>query len=338
MKKIQLLITYLRNNISTKEIARKLNSTPDAVKNAISRYSLEEHRVQQPSTHKFLENLDLDNLNDDLFEQKKKQAKLQWKLPRSTKQTQKKPYKTALFLPDAHIPHHNEPAVKAILQLMDDVCFDKFVILGDYMDLSCISHWNKNKHRTLEMQRLKSDYIIGNSLLDEFDKRLPKNCDKYYLEGNHENWAEQLVDEMPVLEGMVEPKNMLFLDERKYKYSKYNELVKFGRLYATHGIYVGSNPIKKHIDELKVNIIFGHTHTLGLYLSSSCAREIAFAGYNAGCVSDLSPDYMKNRPNAWNHGFAIGYFYPNGYFDIQLVRILNGKCIVNQKEYNGNTK
>lgn len=335
-EKIQLLITYLRNGMAIKEISRKLNSTPDAVKNAISRYSLEEHKIQKKSTHEFIENLDFSILDDKLFSKEKENSKLRWKIKKSVRKEEKKKYEIALFLPDTHIPHQNTPAIKAILKLMDDVIFDKFLIMGDYMDLSCISHWNKNRHRTLEMQRLKSDYIIGNSLLDEFDKRLPSNCDKYYLEGNHEAWAEQLIDEIPALEGMIEPKNMLFLDDRKYKYYKYNELVKIGRLYATHGIYTGPTSIKKHIDELKVNCIFCHTHTLGLYLSSSPARDIAFVGYNAGCLSDLSPDYMKNKPNAWNHGFAIGYFYPNGYFDVQLIRIINGKCIVNMKEYDGN--
>ena len=219
---------------------------------------------------------------------------------------------------------------------MNDIPFDIFSIIGDYMDLGCISHWNRNKHKTLEMKRLKTDYIIGNSLLDEFDKRLPKKCEKYYLEGNHELWAKDLLEEIPALEGLVEPEAMLFLKERNYKYSSYNELIKFGRLYVTHGIYAGTSPIKKHVDELKVNVLFGHTHTLGMQLFSSSAREIAFAGYNIGCVCDLAPDYMKNKPNKWTHGFAVGYFYDNGYFDIELIRVVNGKFVFNGKMYNGN--
>jgi len=39
----------------------------------------------------------------------------------------------------------------------------------------------------------------------------------------------------------------------------------------------------------------------------------------------LAPEYLKNRPNSWTHGFAIGYFYPNGFFDVQLIRIIQGK-------------
>jgi len=335
-EKIDILITYLRNGISTRQIANKLNTTIDAIGSAIRRYDLSAHIVPKRNTKTFLKNIDFSDLNDKNFDKLKKESMLNWKIPKTKiKANKKKNYQIALFLPDAHIPHHNKNICKALLKLMNDVKFDKFIIVGDFMDLGCISHWNKNRHKTLEMKRLKSDYIIGNSLLDEFDKRLPKNCDKHFLEGNHELWATQLLEEMPALEGLIEPEHMLKLKERQYKFHKYNELVKFGRLYVTHGIYVGKYPIVKHLNELKVNILFAHTHTLGMKLSSSPAREIAFAGYNIGAICDLAPDYMKSKPNAWTHGFAVGYFYENGYFDIQIIRIVDEKFVFNNQVYNG---
>lgn len=335
--KLNLLITYLRNGTPLKEIGQKLNVTIDSITGAIRRYNLSEHVVSKSSTVKFLQNIELDKLNDENFKQLKEEAKLIWKIEKTKlKNVKNDIFQVALFIPDAHIPHHNLTVCKSILKLMDDIKFNKLIITGDFMDLGCISHWNKNRHKTLEMKRLKTDYIIGNSLLDEFDKKLPKNCEKHFLKGNHEVWADQLIEEMPALEGLVEPEQMLFLKERNYKIYQYNELVKFGRLYVTHGIYTGINPIKKHIDELKVNVLFAHTHTLGMRLSSSSAREIAFAGYNIGAICDLSPEYMKLKPNAWTHGFAVGYFYPSGYFDIQLVRVIQGKFVFNGKVYDGN--
>ncbi len=337
-EKVDILVTYLRNGISQKDIAKKFDTTVDAVNSAITRYDLGEHKVpKKASTEKFLHSVDLDELNDDNFEQAKKDAILKWKIVKSKQVTRRNgKIKKALFWPDTHIPHHNIPACKSILKLMEDETFDIFCNTGDFMDLGCIGHWDRNKHKTLELKRLKNDYIIGNALLDEIDKRLPSNCEKHYLMGNHEEWADQLLEEMPALDGLIEPESMLKLKERKYNILKYNELLKIGRLYATHGIYAGVNPIKKHLDELKVNILFAHTHTLGMRLSSSAARDIAFAGYNIGCVCDLSPEYMKNRPNSWTHGFAIGYFFPNGYFDVQLIRIIEGKFIYADKVYDGN--
>ena len=338
-EKIDILITYLRNGLSKQQIMKKMEVTIDALTNAIRRYSLQEHIVAKPATQKFINNVNLDDLNDENFKEKIKEAKLRWKIAKSRKKkTKGKKFETAIFFPDAHIPHQNDNVIRAILGLMDDIKFDKMIIAGDFLDLGCISHWNRNRHRTLEMKRLKSDYIMANGLLDEFDRRLPRDCEKYFLKGNHEKWADDLLEEMPALEGLIEPKDLLSLKERNYEIYEYNQLLKLGRLYVTHGIYAGGNPIKKHLDELKVNVLFAHTHTLGMKLSSSPARDIAFAGYNIGCVCDLAPDYMKNRPNAWTHGFAIGYFYPNGYFDVQLVRVVDGRFVFNGKMYDGNKK
>ena len=336
--KLDVLVTYLKNGLCIKDIAKKFNTSMDAVYAAVRRYDLGEYSLnKKSSTPKFLETTDFTELDDNNFQEAKNKAKLIWNVAKPRKGTSKRSkLDIALFFPDTHIPHHNVAACKAITKLMDDIKFNKFVIMGDFMDLGCIGHWDRNKHRTLELRRLKNDYIIGNALLDEFDSRLTKDCEKHYLGGNHEEWADHLLEEMPQLEGLVEPKSMLKLAERNYKFHDYNELVKFGRLYATHGIYAGANPIKKHLDELKVNVIFGHTHTLGMRLASSAAREIAFAGYNIGCTCDLSPSYMRNRPNSWTHGFAVGYFYPDGYFDVQLIRIVKGKFIFNNKVYDGN--
>jgi transposase-like protein/predicted phosphodiesterase len=333
--KIDMVKTYLRNGMTTKQIAKKMDVSLDSLGNAIRRYDLSEHKVPKQSTSKYVENINFEELDDDMFDEQKQKAMIKWKIKKPKKSKVKKNFEMALFWPDTHIPHHDEKSCSAVLQLMNEISIDKFVIMGDYMDFGCISHWNKNKHRTLELKRLKTDYIEGNALLDAIDSNLPKKCDKYYLKGNHEVWVKDLLEEVPALEGMIEPETMLHLTERDYKVYDYNDLVKIGRLFVTHGMYAGGNPIKKHVDELKVNIAFGHTHTLGMQLFSSPARDLAFVGYNVGCLANLSPDYMKNRPNSWVHGFAIGYFYPNGHFDMQLIRIIDGKFIFNGKVYEG---
>ena len=263
---------------------------------------------------------------------------INWQIKKtSKKESAKKPFTTYLVIADTHVPHVNITAMKSIFHLMDDVKFDGFIALGDIMDMSPISHWLKNKRKTLENKRMITDYIEGNKLLDEIDKRLPKNCDKRFFYGNHEEWYHQLIEEYPALEGLLDPQVELKLAERGYKvYDKLNHIERIGKLSFTHGIYHSQNFVKKHIDELKTNIIFGHLHTPRQRFASSPAREIAIAGYSLGALCDLSPAYMKNRPNSWVHGFAIVYFYDNGYFDVDVKRIVKGKFIYNNKLYNGN--
>lgn len=334
---VSQLKAYLQAGLTYRAIASKMDRSLDSVNHAVNRYNLHQYKASAPKAEKIIKDIDLGILNDKDFEKEKIQAKLKWNIPLTKNVSKKlKGFEVGLIIGDVHVPHHNIPAVKAVLKLAEDLRPNKLINIGDYLDYGCISHWNQNRHKTLEMQRLKNDYITGNAILDEFDKRMPKNCDKHFFKGNHEVWVDDLLEQMPQLEGLIEPESQLFLKERGYKIYQYNDVVPFGKLHITHGIYASSNSVKKHLDELKVNILFGHTHTIATMLSSSPAREIAFSGYNIGCLCDLSPDYMKNRPHGWSHGFAVVYFFPNGYFDVQILRIVEGKFVFNNKVYDGN--
>lgn len=261
-----------------------------------------------------------------------------WKIAK-TKLTkvEKKPFKTYLVIADAHIPYQNVAAVKSILKLMDDIRFDGLINLGDFLDLEPISRHllNKNKNKTLENKRLRIDYIEGNRLLDEFDKRMPKKCDKRFFIGNHEDWGEQFIEQFPMLEGLVCPTTALKLKERGYIVYPVNHIERMGRISLCHGMYCGMNFVKKHIDSFKTNVMFGHLHSTRMRLDKSPAKEIAIAGYGLGCLCNLNPEYLKNKPNQWSHGFAILYLCEDGFF-VDLKRIVKGRFIFNNKLYDGN--
>ncbi len=307
----------------------------------VSRYSQRLRAKKQLKARKDLrvnDKLGIDKLDTLDVEKQKKLAVGQWKVPKGIKKDSvNNSFKTYLYIADNHVPDHNVPANRAVMKLMEDIKFDGFRIVGDYMDLAPISHWNEHKRKTLETKRLKTDYIIGNTLLDEYDKRLPKNCDKAYFYGNHELWVEMLIEKLPVLEGMLDPAIELHLKQRGYKvFEKLNHIEKIGRLSTTHGVYCNVHAVKKHIDEFKTNVLFFHTHRIGSRSSSSPAKEIAIVGYNGGCLCDKNPDYLKNKPNKWSHGFTLVYYMPNGYFFVDNIRIVKGRFIYNGKLYDGN--
>jgi len=248
-------------------------------------------------------------------------------------------FKTIIACADHHVPYHNIVANRAMLLLMKDIHPDGIYIIGDYMDMEPISHWlqDKNKRRTLENKRIKQDYIAGNVLLDEIDKLLPKNADKRYWYGNHERFYYDLIEKIPALENMVNPTIELELKERGYTvYEDINHIERIGRLSICHGIYATINYVKKHIDEFKTNVLFAHVHSPRMRLACSPAREIAIAGYCLGTMGDLNPHFMQNRPNKWQHGFAVLHFFDNGYFDVQLIRLVRGRFVFNNKLYDGN--
>jgi len=331
-EKISLLKAYLEGGLLTKDIAIKLKMTPDSVDGAIRRYNLNKFKKAEE-----LPVLDLDELNDKDFDEQKKAAKLQWKIPVSKLPANpNNKFKTYIIVGDVHVPEQDEIAVKSVLTLMDDIKFDGIINLGDYLNLSCISHWNENKHKTLEGKRLKGDYIAGNALLDEFDKRLPKGAEKHFLMGNHEEWMGQLIEKYPALDGLFDIASGLKLDDRGYKVYPYNEIVRFGRLCVTHGIYCGTTPARTHASKLLSNVLVGHTHSPEMCLIHSPAKEVSVVGYVNGCLCHMSPDYMKSKPSNWATGVAILYLFPNEWFDVNLIRIVKGRFVYNEKLYDGN--
>ncbi len=313
----------------------------DLGERTVSRYAQRlrsKKRIKSRNIIQTVDKLGLNKLENVDTEKQKKIAVTDWKIPKGVKNdTANDTFKKYLYVADQHVPEYNIPANRAIHKLMEDIKFDGFRIVGDYMDMSPISHWNEYKRKTLETQRLKEHYIIGNVLLDEYDKRLPKNCDKAFFWGNHEDWYNQLIEKLPVLEGMLNPTEELNLEKRGYKvYEEMNHIEKIGRLSTCHGVYANVHAVKKHIDEFKTNVLFFHTHRIGSRSSSSPAKEISIVGYNVGCLCDKNPDFLRNKPNKWSHGFAIVYYLPTGYFFVQNIRIVQGKFIYNGKLYNGN--
>lgn len=279
-----------------------------------------------------------DNQDYNKFIEKyRSESVLNWKNIKSNRNNSKSEITKYLITSDYHVPYVNKLAFNSVLKLMDDIKFDGFIIDGDFMDFNCISHWNKGKHKTLEGKRLLADYIEGNIILDEIDKRLPKNADKKFLYGNHERFYEDFIEDNPQLDGLFDPKKELRLIERGYKvFSKQNHIEKLGKLHITHGLYTGENIVKKHIDSCKTNMLFGHLHTLEFKLESSPAKDIAIAGYCIGALCDMNPDYMQNKPDKWSHGFAIVYLNKKeDWFDVDLKRIINGKFVYNGKLYQG---
>jgi len=278
----------------------------------------------------------LENLTSEEIKNIKEQMSVKWKIPKSTRTINKKKFKTYLVTADYHVPYQNNNVVNILLQIVHDIKFDGFLIVGDMMNMTPISHWlrGRNKRKSLEGKRLQEDYIIGNKLLDEFDKLLPKNCDKRFWWGNHEIWYSVFIEEYPQLEGLFNPSIELHLKERGYKvYEEENHIERIGKLSITHGMYTGVNFLRKHLQEFKTNVLIGHLHQMRMRFDPSPAKELATAGYSIGCVCDMNPDYMQNRPHSWTHGFAVVKFWNDGFFNVDLVRIIGNKCIYNDKEY-----
>jgi hypothetical protein len=133
------------------------------------------------------------------------------------------PLKTWLILPDLHVPYHDEKSLVAVERFMQSRKWDGWLCLGDFVDLDLISHHNLTNYREKEGQRILQQYKRADEILLRHERiirgRNPQ-ARMIWCEGNHEYRIERLIDEHPVLEGMIEPEIVLRLKERNIEYIK----------------------------------------------------------------------------------------------------------------------
>jgi len=236
---------------------------------------------------------------------------------------------------DIHYPDHDRAALQIALQFIDDFKPDYLVLGGDQMQMDSISFFNKNKVKLIEGKRLKKDYLgFQKDVLDQLDLILKRDTKRYFLIGNHEYRVERLLENSPQHEGFIEiDKN---LDLSKYKIIPFNMLMNLGELYFTHGWHYNIHYAKQTVLEAQKMIFVGHAHMPQVYTAVGPAEALPKQCVGIGCLCNKNPHYMSNRPNAWVHQFMFWYQFEDGTFTYYTPIIINGRCVINNKVYDGN--
>jgi len=203
------------------------------------------------------------------------------------------------------------------------------ILLGDFLNLDCVSHWIQDKHRLVEGQRLKKEYALANYELDLIKQQAPE-AKIIYLEGNHENWIEQYLDKHPEMEGLIELKDHIKgVDE----WVALNKLYKVGKLYYTHGLYTNEFHAKKTALALGANVRYGHTHDRQNYTVVAPQNKQGHSAESIGCLCTDDMPYMKNKPNKWINAFNYAYIRADGTFNDHTVVISNNTFTAEGKTY-----
>ena len=248
--------------------------------------------------------------------------------------------KTAIVLNDIHIPKHNKKALSCAIQATKLINPDYLILNGDILDCGVFSrhdrfsppkcHWTDTQFFEASVW----DYLEANTFLNTIEKAAPK-AQKIYEYGNHEVWVEDFIKESPqIRQPVFGLDERLSLTKRGYKLYKYNDFIKLGKLKITHGIYTSQNHAKKHLQEMGTSILYGHLHNIEV-ASKVTPESISHMAWANGCLCDLNPEYLRNKPQNWNHGFAIVHVWGSGEFQVDLIRIQDGKCVVQGREIIG---
>lgn len=244
-----------------------------------------------------------------------------------------------LLFPDVHVPNHNQGAVKAAISYAKTYKPTHFFQLGDFCDWDSVSTYDVRREEDIKL--IEHEVTASNTLLDELDSILPKNCKKVMLGGNHEARYEKFrcndgftvsIRRMKDLSSWHKEYN---LDKRGWKHCEYGHVWEHGKFLLTHGWYIGGNHAKRHLSLYHKNIFYGHTHEFQV------AVENGFDGHpvmsaSIGTLSNFNLSYLVGKPPVnWINMFATIDVMSDGTFTPSFIPIINGKFIKDGRMFCG---
>jgi hypothetical protein len=106
-------------------------------------------------------------------------------------------------------------------------------------------------------------------------------------------------------------------------YDSRDGIYRIGHLNVIHGFHAGVSACAAH-SRIYGNVVFGHIHSIESYQTPGVKQQEA---RSIGCLCKLDMDYI-NRKTAklrWAHGFAYGWLFPDGTYQIHQARMIDGK-------------
>ncbi|MCA1840035.1 MAG: metallophosphoesterase, partial [Actinobacteria bacterium] len=230
-------------------------------------------------------------------------------------------------------PLHDTKALGIALDFIRDFKPDHVILGGDILDCGSVSHHNHGKPGATEGLKLLTDATeLKAKLIDPIDKLVPR-AKKVYIVGNHEDWLNDLEQQIPALEGIINVQSLLKLN-KTWNVVPQGEAYKLGKLVFVHGDQIkgGVHAAKWAVDTFGRNIFFGHIHTHQSYTKVSALDLHGHTGTAVPCLCKKNPNYGGGSPNRWQQGFLYGYQDETS-FNAYVVTIVDGRAFVNGKLY-----
>lgn len=237
-----------------------------------------------------------------------------------------------------HVPFQNKKMQEGLIELIKDLG-DKvkgFHLIGDTLDLNSLSAHEPNKV-PLEGITLGFEYKEGNKYLDSFEAVLPKNVEKTYIYGNHEDrWRRHISDinNSKYADALPSPKDALKLEERGYKvYTNWKEDFHLlgNSLQLIHGEFCTKYPARTHVDRMKSSVMFAHTHRIDInYDGEKAGFNIGWGGNPEAPAFNYVSRLTKMN---WINGFALVHIDEHGNFFTQVIPVFHNHFWYNGKRY-----
>lgn len=234
------------------------------------------------------------------------------------------------------VPCHDQRALNVALEFMEDFKPHHTILGGDMLDCKSVSHHTKGKPGQVEGLRLLGDaQELRSSLITPVEQLTKERLVYHY--GNHEKWLLDLVDEVPALEGVIEPENLLKLGKR-WEVVEVGGVSRLGKLTFVHGdtIKGGQNPALVGVTNYERNLRFGHYHTFAVATKTTPVDANGHTGIAVPCLCRNGQRYGGGAPNKWVQGFLWGYVgCDDSTFNDYVTVIVNGRATINGRQYKG---
>lgn len=243
---------------------------------------------------------------------------------------------------DVHSPQIHRPTFNAMLDFLGKNEVRGFGFGGDQNDNEEISHHNKKRL----ILRSPGSYRRNTKFFDEqvlkpIETRLAPEATTVWIEGNHDDWENQLVEENPELQGTVERTQILNIAGRGWQIVPRGEIYELGKLVVIHGETLtglgnqGPNyHSKKAVEAYGRSVLYGHIHSPQSFTKiAPYAKSDKFMAWCSPILGATNPSYLRNRPTAWLNGFTVVEVQESGSFNVYPIMVFDGKFRFGGKEY-----
>lgn len=322
LTKVQLLAVLKKHNYVKYAVAETLGIGEASVRRACRKYGIDTEFERKKTLLEY-EPLVVSPTSNEV---KKAQVPSEGKLER------------AFVFSDLQVPYQSPQALSIALQRCQDYKPTHVITIGDFMDYTALLGKAKQRQINLTTEELKSldlEFLEAGKVLTEIDKVVPAGCIKHFLKGNHEDRADGILHKPDgdYWKKHIDIGERLGLAKRNWSVTKYNDKIKLGKLNYTHGYYFGTHHAQQHARIYCENVLYGHTHQVQVFTMPTPARELSFWSASIGCLCDVNPEWLRGKPNAWDHAFCEIDYLPDGSFFPHIHRIIKGKCVINGRLY-----
>lgn len=237
--------------------------------------------------------------------------------------------KKFVVVADSHGSQLDPESDAALMGFIREFKPDVRIHLGDAFDFAALRNGASKEEQAIS---LDDDWECGGDFMRRFFDGGKEN---YFLEGNHdrvrlENFTNNhnAMIRDAALDG-IEQLDWLYRKCRckHFPYDSRLGVLRLGHLKAIHGYAAGIGATAKHA-RVYGNVLHGHTHTIECVTveSDDGCKEARAIG--AMCRLDMA--YNSRQMNKLRHanGFAYGFLFPSGEYQIFQARKIGGRFYV----------